>query len=202
MIAELDRALATLLELELPEHVTSAAQISFEAPDRAFATSGVPLPAIDLFLYDVRENGELRDRSWMTERPEQGNVIRHPPPARVDCSYLVTAWPSTSSPRPVEDEHRLLSEVMRVLLATPTLPATVLDGDLLAQQPRPPALALGSGRLTSISEFWQALGGKPKAALHLTVTIAVTTAAPVDAGAPVREHVVEMAQGATRRETR
>ena len=52
---------------------------------------------------------------------------------RVDFSYLVTAWSSESVPDRAEDEHRLLGEVMRVLLRHRTIPADVLQGELTAQ---------------------------------------------------------------------
>jgi hypothetical protein len=71
------------------------------------------------------------------------------------------------------DEHRLLGEVIMVLLRHPTLPPEVLQGQLLNQELPPPTAVLQPGHLQSMGEFWQALGGKPKAALNYTVTIAV-----------------------------
>ncbi len=67
----------------------------------------------------------------------------------------------------------LLSEVMRVLLRHPTLPEAVLQGELVGQSPPLPTAVLQPGHLQSLGEFWQALGGKPKAALNYTVTISV-----------------------------
>jgi Pvc16 N-terminal domain len=111
-------------------------------------------------------------------RRGDGTAIRTPPAVRVDFSYLITAWPSESAPDPAEDEHRLLGEVMRVLLRYRTIPADVLQGELREQTPALPISTLQPGRLQSMGEFWQAVGGKPKAALNYQVTLSVETAVP------------------------
>ncbi len=174
MIQDLDSTLAVLLARELPTELAEQVTVSFATPDDQFPPSSVTPPAIDLFLYDVRENHELRNNEWIVERRSDGTTTRQRPPARVDCSYFITAWASENSPNAAQDEHRLLGEVMRVLLRYPTLPAAVLQGSLAGQEPLLPTSVLQPGRLQSVGEFWQALGGKPKAALNYTVTIGVT----------------------------
>jgi len=151
-------------------------QVSFATPDDQFPPPSVKLPAIDLFLYDVRENLELRSNETYVERHADGTATRVRPPVRVDFSYLITAWPSESVPDPSEDEHRLLGEVMLVLLRYRTIPEEVLQGVLVGQQPPLPVSSLQPGRLQSLGEFWQALGGKPKAALNYMVTVAIDVA--------------------------
>jgi hypothetical protein len=69
--------------------------------------------------------------------------------------------------------HRLLGETIMVLLRFSTLPTEVLRGQLVSQELPLPSSVLQPGQLQSLGEFWQALGGKPKAALNYTVTIAV-----------------------------
>jgi hypothetical protein len=189
MINDLDSTVETLLRRELPALVGQVA-ISFAAPDDNFPPSSVTLPAIDLFLYDVRENRELRNNEWIIERQNGNSARRHSPPVRVDCSYLITAWPSDASPNPSKDEHMLLGEVMMVLLRYPLIPAEVLQGSLEGQELPLPAGTLLPGRLQSLGEFWQALGGKPKAALNYTVTIAVDQFQPEDLGRSVDKIIV------------
>jgi hypothetical protein len=189
MINDLDSTLETLLRRELPTLAGQVA-ISFAAPDDNFPPSSVTLPAIDLFLYDVRENRELRSNEWIIERQNGNSARRHSPPVRVDCSYLITAWPSDASPNPSKDEHMLLGEVMMVLLRYPIIPGEVLQGSLEGQEPPLPAVSLQPGRLQSLGEFWQALGGKPKAALNYTVTIAVDQSQPEDLGRTVDKIIV------------
>ena len=183
MINDLDMTLEKLLENELPPDLVSQITISFATPDDQFPPTSVTLPAVDLFLYDVRENRQLRDNDWIVERRSDGTTNKRRSPVRVECSYLVTAWASDSSTTPALDEHRLLSEVMRVLLRHPTLPPAVLQGSLQGQSPPLPAVTLQPGRLQSLGEFWQALGGKPKAALNYTVTFGVEVHEPVEAPA-------------------
>ncbi|HEX6904110.1 MAG TPA: DUF4255 domain-containing protein [Thermoanaerobaculia bacterium] len=192
MIDDLDRTLEELLKRELPGDLISQIAISFAVPDQNFPPSAVKLPAIDLFLYDIRENRELRRGDWAVERRNDGTTVRLPRPVRVECSYLVTAWPSDASTTPALDEHRLLGEVMKALLRHETLPADLLQGSLRGQAPPLPASTLQPGRLQSLGEFWQALGGKPKAAFSYSVTIGVEAGEPLEAGPPVLEKVIEI----------
>jgi hypothetical protein len=181
MIADLDRTISELLAHALPPDVTSQVAISFAAPDGEFPPPSVSLPAINLFLYDLRENEQLREADWTVERGVNG-ATRRPPSVRVDCSYLITAWASSGSTTGPQDEHRLLGEVIGVLIRYPTLPEAVLQGALRDQACPLPTSALTPGRLQSLGEFWQALGGKPKAAVSLTVTIAMERGEPADLG--------------------
>ncbi|MDH3445481.1 MAG: DUF4255 domain-containing protein [Deltaproteobacteria bacterium] len=178
MIQDLDETIAALLQRDLPAALAQQVQISFATPDDQFPPQSVTLPAIDLFLYDVRENLELRSNDISIDRRGDGTAMRSRAPVRVDFSYLVTAWPSESVPDPAEDEHRLLGEVMRVLLRYRTIPGEVLQGELQEQAPIPPISSLQPGRLQSLGEFWQAVGGKPKAALNYQVTLSVGVALP------------------------
>ena len=178
MINDLDETLAKLLRSSLPSDWVDQVQISFAAPDNQFPPQSVTLPAIDLFLYDVRENLELRSNDVHLTRHSDGTAVRQRAPVRVDFSYLVTAWPSLSVADPWEDEHRLLGEVMRALLRHQTIPQNMLQGKLAEQDVPLPVSSLQPGRLQSLGEFWQALGGKPKVTLNYTVTVAVDVSAP------------------------
>ena len=175
MLHELDQTLAALLKRDLPgrDQIT----VSFAAPDDQFS---VKLPAVDLFLYDVRENLELRSNDDVFELQADRTSIRFQPPVRVDASYLITAWPGVGSGQSdsSEDEHMLLSAVMRILLRYPKLPRELLKGSLANQDLPLPVSTLQPGRLQSLGEFWQALGGKPKAALNYMVTLSVDVSEP------------------------
>jgi hypothetical protein len=181
VLHELDQTLGALLKSELPgrDQIT----VSFAAPDDAFSVS---LPAVDLFLYDIRENLELRSNDDFLEYRNDLTVARIRPPVRVDASYLITAWPGTGGGQSdsSEDEHKLLSAVMWTLLRHPRLPRRYLKGSLAGQHLPLPVSTLQPGRLQSLGEFWQALGGKPKAALNYTVTF------PVDVADAEEAHLV------------
>jgi hypothetical protein len=113
---------------------------------------------------------------------------------RVDCSYLITAWPSESAPDPARDEHRLLGEVMRVLLRHSTIPERHLRGELVGQDPPVPVKLMAESQLQSLGEFWQAMGGKPKATLHYGVTVSVDVFEP-DTVPAVIDKVITIRQG-------
>lgn len=191
MIKDLDDALKLLLEQSLHGVFTEPVTVVFETPVDANRPSGNY--AVDLFLYDVRENRELRNNEWQIERNGASSVTKRRPLIRVDCSYLITAWSKDAV-----GEHDLLGQVMKVLLRHPILPDAILQGDLKGQEPSLPAAVLQPGRLQSLGEFWQALGGTPKAALNYTVTIGIEVGEPIELGPPVTDRRIpsEPAKGA------
>jgi len=184
MIGDLDSTLRILLQREVDDLHETKQNVYFDAPDDKFAPT---LPAVDLFLYDVRENHNLRSNEWSVERSDS-TATRQPPPVRVDCSYLITAWAGD-----VVSEHRLLGKVMRALLRHPTLPLELLQGNLANQELPLPTAALQPSHLQSLGEFWQALGGKPKATLNYTVTIAVQPHERIVIGQPVTDYTMTIA---------
>ncbi len=195
MIRDLDMTVAALLRQELHPELMQQIDISFAAPDSDFPPATVTLPAVDLFLYDIRENLELRNTQWIIEHQDDGTATRRRAPVRIDCSYLITAWSSDSSTTRATDEHHLLSEVIKVLLRHPTIPEVLLHGSLKGQEPPLPSATLQPGRLQSVAEFWQALGGKPKAALNYTVTIGVVDEQQVDTEVPVVDKALKFRPG-------
>ncbi|MGR9088895.1 MAG: DUF4255 domain-containing protein [Gammaproteobacteria bacterium] len=178
MINDLDATLRVLLKKGLPPALADQVQISFATPDDQFPPQSVVLPAIDLFLYDIRENLDLRSNEVFLDDRNDGTAVRTQAPLRIDFSYLITAWPSESVQVPSEDEHHLLGEVMRVLVRYKHIPMSLLQGELAGQNPPLPVVSFQPGRLQSLGEFWQALGGKPKVALNLQVTLALSAAEP------------------------
>jgi uncharacterized protein DUF4255 len=191
MFHDLDATLAALVQGEMS---LRSIPISFATPDDQFPPSGVTPPAVAFFLYDIRENVDLRTNQWETERQPTGMTARRRPPARVDCSYLITAWPHENAPNPAQDEHRLLGDVLKVLLRHRRIPERYLRGELAGQEPPLPARITADSRLQSIGEFWQAMGGRPKATLHYSVTLSVDVFDPIEVGPEVTEKVVRVGQ--------
>lgn len=176
MLDDLDRTLRVVIRAEMPDLPDD--HLHFEPPDGEFTPT---VPAVNLFLYDVRENRQLRTNEWQLDRPGNGQVTQHRAPRRVDCSYLITAWAGDPL-----SEHLLLGQVLRALLRSPVITADEAQGTLAGQQL--PTSILQPALLQGIGEFWQAMGNKPRAAVHLTVTVAVDTAQAVTAtevGQPV-----------------
>lgn len=181
MLKALDRTLKNLLreKLELEDQ-----EVSFAAPDDVF---GAGAKGLNLFLYDVRENTELRASDWETAEVE-GRPVKRRAPRRIDCSYLITAWALEA-----EDQHSLLGEAIIALLRERPIPAALIpEGAQFRREPLPTTI-LHPGNLQSIGEFWQAMGNKPRAAINLTVTIAVEVFDPLPV-APVRERELRTEQ--------
>ena len=189
MFQDLDATLSAMLDAEL---AIKNVAVSFAAPDNQFPPSSVRLPAISFFLYDVRENTGLRSNEWEKERQPNGMTTRKRPPVRVDCSYLITAWPSDGTPNPAQDEHRLLGELMKVLLRHRTLPAQYLKGEMVGQEPPLRSRLIADNQLHSLGEFWQAMGGKPKATLHYSLTLSVDVFEPIDVGPEVKTKIISI----------
>ncbi len=177
MIRDLSETLKTVLQdptfaLVFPE--LAAADIVFDRPLDPF---NPPKTTIDLFLYDVRENLELRGNEY-TVTKINGQSITHPAALRLACSYLVTAWPVGGAELALQ-EHRLLTQVLRVLSRYPMIPANFLQGTLVGQDPPLPMVALHPDALKNLAEFWSSLGSKMKASLTVTVTISVPVFADI-----------------------
>ncbi|HYF24434.1 MAG TPA: DUF4255 domain-containing protein, partial [Baekduia sp.] len=131
-LADLDESLRALLLRELGRHGFDGVGVGFDAPTRDWAAK-LSRPTVALFLYDIREAETERIAEW-DERSGPGGKRSERPPLVVDCSYSITAWT-----RAVEDEHRLLSQVLGVLCAYREIPRDALAGQLAdpGLHPRP-----------------------------------------------------------------
>jgi Pvc16 N-terminal domain/Carboxypeptidase regulatory-like domain len=176
MIRDLSETLMAILDdptlaIDFPE--LAAAQIVFDRPAGTFSPGQT---AIDLFLYDIRENMELRSNEPRYERLN-GQTRIHRPPMRVACSYLVTAWPVGGTDLEMQ-EHRLLSQVMQVLSRYPKIPAPFLRGKLVGQEPPLPMMTAQTDGLREPAEFWTAIGNKLRPSLTVTATIGMEVFPP------------------------
>ncbi|HEX8070848.1 MAG TPA: Pvc16 family protein [Pyrinomonadaceae bacterium] len=142
------------------------ALISFEPPTDKFAPTQT---TVNLFLYDIRENTELRTSQPVVVRRNGQTAIQRPP-LRIACSYLVTAWPVTATDAPLL-EQRLLSQVLMLLARHPTVPDALLQGSLAGQEPPLPMISAHADGLKNPAEFWSALGNKLRPSLTVVVTI-------------------------------
>ena len=178
MLDALDTTLELLLKRELSPEVPSVDTEVFISFDTPYQGAIKQKPAINFFLYNVQENLELRSSTWLVERQNNGKAVKKRPPARVDCSYLITAWPQNEDD--IQTEHQLLGEVMKVLLRRRRISEASVADNLEGQEMPLRLVSLRPSNLQSFGEFWQAMGGKdgtkPKVVLHCTVTISV----PVD----------------------
>jgi hypothetical protein len=187
MIRDLSETLRKILDdkalaQSCPE--LEAAQIVFDRPAESFNPAQT---TINLFLYDIRENMELRNNEPITRFVDQRVTIQRPP-LRIACSYLLTAWP-VGGTEPVLQEHQLLSQALQVLSSYPHIPIKFLQGKLKDQLPALPMMVARSEGLKDPSEFWTALGNKLRPSITVTVTVSLEkTEAKPEAAPLVQVH--------------
>lgn len=174
MIRDLSLTLKNILEdPHLPEPLHTA-RIVFDHPAEPFAPTQT---TVDVFLYDIRENLELRSTEPIIAR-NNGQATMARSPKRVACSYLITAWP-VGGEEPALQEHRILSQVLMALSQYPTIPASFLQGSLVGQEPPLPMVTAQPDGLKDPHEFWAAIGNHLRPSITVTVTIAMQPFTPV-----------------------
>lgn len=165
MIPDLHSALTQLLYVQgkIP---ADDVDVRFDAPRRDWIES-LTRPTLDLFLFDVRENTELRQANLQGARTT-GSATYRVPPRRFDLRYMVAAF--TTVP---EDEHVLLWRTLVTLLKYPELPADLiptavrgLDVPVVTQIKKPDDSA-------ELTDLWSGLEEKPHPALLYVVTVPV-----------------------------
>src|SRR5919106_278597 len=179
-IADLDEALRGLLRRELDRHGFEGVDIAFDAPSKEWSGK-LTNPTVDLFLYDLREAVERAEISE-TERRGNGQSMLTRPPMRLELTYAVTAWTKA-----VEDEHRLLSQVLGILFSYRQLPDEVLGAN--GSQLREAETSVGRPREEK-ADFWTSVGGQYKASIDFVVRIKVESGATFVRGPEVRVQTV------------
>ena len=163
MIHDVDATLKELLVQKMPLDV-SAVDVSFDMPNRDWSDRVVK-PTLNLFLYDVRENHELRSNQHSLVRNGAVGSERQAP-VRMDLTYLISAWTTD-----ISDEHQLLGRVLTTLLRFPLLPDEVLKGSLLTQPLPVQAWIAQPERTPNPWDFWGNMENRLKAALNFVLTV-------------------------------
>ena len=169
MIADLDETLRQLLISEMPIK-NGEIEISFHQPRREWSTR-LTRPAINLYLYDLRENPTLRAPQWerLPDREGNGrNTSQKRSPMRVDCFYMLTIWAAEP-----EDEHRLLTRSLMTLFRFPLIPPERLLGGLQNQEFEVPVRLAHHDRLTNPAELWGSLDNEIRPSVSLIITLAL-----------------------------
>jgi hypothetical protein len=190
MLADLDETLRGLLRADLERHGFEGVDIAFDAPSREWSGQ-LSKPTVNVFLYDLRETESLRTSEW-SRMSRDGRTVEGRPPMVMECSYAVTAWTQA-----VEDEHRLLSQVLGILYAYPEIPQDRLNGRLAnGSQAWPIKGRVGQGKGEK-SDFWSAVGGQYKVSLDYVVRLSVDSGARLQRGPQVRTQTIrtEMSDG-------
>jgi hypothetical protein len=181
MIQDVDQLLERLVRRDALNG--SAVELVFDAPTKDWVArrSG---PAVDLYLYDIREDLQRRVPAWEDVREANGRVeARRQPPRRFRLAYLVTAW----TQRP-EDEHRLLSSMLACFLRNPMIKPGDLGGSL-EDADLPVYIEVGqpASQERSLADIWSALGGELKPSLDVVVTAPIVIDTSAYVGPPILE---------------
>jgi hypothetical protein len=173
MIEDLDEALRQLLIREIPIK-NGEVDVKFDQPKREWS-SRLSRPALNLFLYDVRENIKLRQGqpTWEVERNKEG-VIQRRKPVRVDLYYMVTVWAADP-----EDEHRLLARTLMALFRHPHLPADLLPESLQGQPVPIPVVVAQREEFQNPADVWSALDNELRPTIICVVTLALDPYQPL-----------------------
>ena len=184
VLADLDEALRTLLRRELERHGFEGVEIAFDAPSSDWSGS-LTGPTVNLFLYDLREFSEGQDRTPSEVRGGNGGPRIVPPALRLEVTFAITAWTQA-----VEDEHRLLSQVLAVLYSYRNIPQDVLGDRLAASAGRFPIEGTIGRPQTEKADFWTSVGGRFKASLDYAVRVTVESGAVFTRGPEVRTQLL------------
>jgi hypothetical protein len=138
--------------------------VCFDAPRREWITS-LTRPTVDFFLFDVRENTELRSTSLQSTRGN-GTAQYRMPPRRFDMRYCVTAISTL-----VDDEHALLWRLLATLLKHSELPGEVLDASLRTLDPPVCTQVLTPEEPGLLLDVWSGFEVPPRPALLYVVTV-------------------------------
>jgi len=177
MIQHLDATIQKLLQDKAEAgSKLKAAQISFDLPDADWRAAHEEL-TVNCYLYDIRENHELRTHEPIVQRNGNTEAARRRAPVRIDCAYCITAWSAMSGGTvpegAVREEHELLGDVLKVLLKHPTIPEGCIPKDPpFAIPPYPTVIAAPDG-VKNQPEFWGALDQQLKPSLNYVVTLAL-----------------------------
>jgi hypothetical protein len=168
MINEVDEVLRQLLVRELPIK-NNEIDIAFNQPKREWSAR-LSRPTLNLFLYNLYENKQLRQTQpiWDIQPQDNGTVTKRRKPLRVDLKYLITAWATEP-----EDEHRLLSQCLFAFARYPNLPADLLP-EALQNQPVPIAVSVGQQEeFASSGDFWGAIDNEWRPGISCVLTMAI-----------------------------
>lgn len=175
MIHDLDETLKQIL-IKRGKLNSGDIDIAFDQPTGEW-TASLSRPTINLYLYDIRENLELRNPSFRNQHQENGKARVVFAPRRIDISYLITVWA-----RNPEDEHQLLWRVLHTLARITRISPEEGTG-MVRDQPleMPVKVALPSDAVRNMPDLWGVMENQLKPSINLQITVALDDKEPIEA---------------------
>lgn len=189
MLQDLNETLRKLLVQDVePNYPNAKLNISFDIPTRDWSARVGDAPTVNLYLYDIRENLDLRSMSGDDiAHTNGGQVTLKPQTAWVNLSYMVTCWMKGT-----EQQHRLLWWVLETLYRNSPLPVGMLQGDLKkADRLIQTSVAQPNSVIRNVSEFWTALQNEIRPAIDLMVTLELDIHRDLGTGVPPKGLIVD-----------
>ncbi len=164
MLADLDETLRKILIERIPIR-NGEIDIKFDQPRREWSAR-LSKPTVNMFLYDMRENPQLR-RQEFDRTSHNGRIVAEQRTAyRLDCFYMITTWAAEA-----EDEHRLMWRTVHALFQYPSLSKDSLTGKLKGHRYDIPIQLARHDRLTNPAEVWSALDNELRPTIGYIVTL-------------------------------
>jgi hypothetical protein len=174
MIDDLDKSLKAMIQGEAtPGSSLATAEITFSVPDDEWQSEGTGMQ-LDVYLYRILDNRDLRSNQRSTVRNPDGSVTTQLFPARLECSYLITAWNKASDVPGVDKEpgeHALLDQLIYVLWRNPTMPPQYLTGSIANPELPLPIVAAETEDMAAKPDFWSALDTYVRPAITCRITV-------------------------------
>lgn len=181
MFSDIDEALRRLLTADMPIE-RNEIEIAFDRPTREWSTR-LTKPALNLFLFDVRERTELRDQTVRVEIQANGLAVRRWPEKRLDLAYTVTAFAKEPA-----DEHRILSRALATMFRHRELPEQHRSGELLALEEPVLLRVMAPDYLAKPADFWGVMDNEMRMSLTWVAT------APMDPFLAIEGPIVRTAE--------
>ncbi len=175
MISHIDETIENILREELPE---TEYEINFDIPNKEWLNkiSGTK-PIINVYLYDVHENLQLKSNEWEIKKSADGTYKKIPPDVRLDLYYVITVW-SPATTEAVLEEHHIMSIIYAKLFEFTKIPRKYFPSELKRISPTPEipisVASKDSFKEQGIGQFWSTLEQPWKPAVYLTVTAPIS----------------------------
>ncbi|MCY4365528.1 MAG: Pvc16 family protein [Chloroflexi bacterium] len=182
MFAELDETIRQLL-IQRSNIDSGEVDIAFQMPTRQWA-AGISRPTINLYLFEIRENTELRNPNlWVVRRGPDNTAIKSRAEVRMDLTYKVTAFANT-----VEDEHRLLARALVTFLKNPLIPDEVMHSSLAGEEI--PTEVASTSPNQGLAEYWGAMSNDARPSLDYRVTTRIDLSQEIEVGLALTSRLI------------
>jgi Pvc16 N-terminal domain len=164
MFSDVDETLRQILIADVPLDADEV-DISFDRPTREWS-GRLSRPALNLFLFDIRERVDFRDDSWRVSRNGRGQAVQERLPRRIDLAYMVTAW--TREPA---DEHRILAGVLACTMRQAKVSAEHLRGALVNAAQPVLLRSMTPDELVKATDYWGVMDNEFHTSLTWVATV-------------------------------